>query len=158
MVARGFRVLGSLGGLALPERRGAARAAEVVEVTIPPKPEFVSVARLTTATVAARQSFTYDEIEDLKIAVSEACTALMVSGTDGAPLTIRLALEARALEIRIETKGPGVELVATPPRTTEPLDETRLGVFLMQCLVDEVEVRRSPEGTAHIRLVKRRQP
>jgi serine/threonine-protein kinase RsbW len=143
----------------LPERRGAARAAEIVEVTIPPKPEFVSVARLTTATVAARQSFTYDEIEDLKIAVSEACTALMVSGTDGAPLTLRMLLEARALEIQIETRGPGVELVAAPPRTAkEPLDETRLGVFLMQCLVDEVEVRRSPEGKAQIRLVKRRQP
>ncbi len=99
----------------MPERRGAARAAEIVEVTIPPKPEFVSVARLTTATVAARQSFTYDEIEDLKIAVSEACTALMVSGTDGAPLTLRMLLEARALEIQIETRGPGVELVAAPP-------------------------------------------
>lgn len=143
----------------MPERRGAARAAEIVEVTIPPKPEFVSVVRLTTATVAARQSFTYDEIEDLKIAVSEACTALMASGTDGAPLTLRLVLETQGLEIYIETRGPGVELVAVPPRTgKEPLDETRLGVFLMQCLVDEVEVRRSPEGKAQIRLVKRRQP
>ena len=143
----------------MPERRGAARGVEIVEVTIPPKPEFVSVARLTAATVAARQQFTYDEIEDLKIAVSEACTALMVSGTDGAALTVRLTIAARGLEIDIETLGPGVELMKVPPRTmTEPLDETRLGVFLMQCLVDDVEVRRSPEGKAQIRLVKRRQP
>ena len=143
----------------MPERRGAARAAEVVEVTIPPKPEFVSVARLTAATVAARQSFTYDEIEDLKIAVSEACTALMVSGTEGAPLTVRLALEPRALTIQIETGGPGVELVEEPAHTAkEPLDETRLGMFLMRCLVDDVEVGTSPEGKAQIRLMKRRQP
>jgi serine/threonine-protein kinase RsbW len=143
----------------LPERRGAARAAEIVEVTIPPKPEFVSVARLTAATVAARQSFTYDEIEDLKIAVSEACTALMVSGTEGAPLTVRLTLGTQALEIDIETRGPGVELVEVPSQTAkEPLDETQLGLFLMRCLVDEVEVGRSPEGRAQIRLVKRRQP
>lgn len=143
----------------MPERQGAARAAEIVEVTIPPKAEFVSVARLTTATVAAKQSFTYDEIEDLKIAVSEACTALMVSGTDGAPLTLRLTLEPQALEIDIETRGPGVELVTAASRTAKkPLDEKRLGIFLMQCLVDDVEVRRSPEGKAQIRLVKRRQP
>lgn len=142
----------------MPERRGAARAPEVVEVTIPPKPEFVSVARLTAATVAARQSFTYDEIEDLKIAVSEACTALMVSGTDRAPLTIRLTPGAQALEIEIETGGPGVELTEVPSKDTkEPLDETRLGVFLMGCLVDEVKVGKSPEGKAQIRLVKRRQ-
>ena len=142
----------------LPERQRAAKAAEIVEVTIPPKPEFVSVARLTAATVAARQLFTYDEIEDLKIAVSEACTALMVSGTDGAALTIRMTILPPGLEIDIETRGPGVELTdATPPTSKEPLDETRLGVFLMQCLVDEVEVRKGPQGKAQIRLVKRRQ-
>lgn len=140
----------------MPARRGAARAAELVEVTIPPKPEFVSIARLTAATVAARQSFTYDEIEDLKIAVSEACTALIVTGTDDTPLTLRFTWEAERLEIRIETGGPGVELAAGSPRANQPFDEARLGVFLMQCLVDEVDVRRGPQG-AELRLVKRRQ-
>lgn len=141
----------------MAERRGAARAAEVVEVTIPPKPEFVSVARLTAAAVAARQSFTYDEIEDLKIAVSEACAALIVAGTEGTPLTLQFAWESDTLEVRIETGGPGVELAAVSPQTKQPLDETRLGVFLMQCLVDEVEIGRRGQGKAGLRLVKRRQ-
>lgn len=141
----------------MPARRSAARAAEIVEVTIPPKPEFVSVARLTAATVAARQSFTYDEIEDLKIAVSEACTALLVAGTNGTPLTLRFTLEADAFEVRIETGGPGVELAPPGVRAKQPLDEARLGVFLMQCLVDDVESHKSAEGKAELRLVKRRQ-
>ena len=140
----------------MPARRSEARAADVVEVTIPPKPEFVSVARLTAATVAARQSFSYDEIEDLKIAVSEGCTALLVAGTGGAPLTLRFVLEPDALEVRIETGGPGIELAPASPRTKQPLDETRLGVFLMQCLVDDVSTNRSAEKT-ELRLVKRRQ-
>jgi serine/threonine-protein kinase RsbW len=139
------------------ERRGTRQAAETVEVTIPPKPEFLSVARLTIAAVAARQLFTYDEIEDLKIAVSEACTALILAGTAGHPLTLRFAMEADALEVRIVTAGPGVSLEAARLRTAKPLDETRLGIFLMQCLVDEVEVRRGEEGKAELRLVKRRQ-
>ena len=88
-------------------RRGTRHAAEVVEVTIPPKPEFLTVARLTAATVAARQSFTYDEIEDLKIAVSEACTALLLAGTAGHPLALRFALDGDTLEVRIVTEGPG---------------------------------------------------
>jgi serine/threonine-protein kinase RsbW len=140
----------------VPARRTTARAAEIVEVTIPPKPEFVSVARLTAAAVAARQSFTYDEIEDLKIAVSEACTALLVAGTDGAPLTLRFTLEPDVLEVRIETGGPGVELAPASPPSRRPLDETRLGVFLMQCLVDDVDASTSP-GKAGLRLIKRRQ-
>jgi len=141
----------------VPGRRRTAPAAETVEVTIPPKPEFLSVARLTAATVAARQSFTYDEIEDLKIAVSEAATALMLADTAGHPLTLRFAMEADALVIRILTDGPGVALEAARLRATKPLDETRLGIFLMQCLVDEVDIRRGEEGKAELRLVKRRQ-
>ena len=140
----------------MPERRETAREADVVEVTIPPKPEYVSVARLTAATVAARHSFTYDEIEDLKIAVSEACTAFIVRGTAGRPLTLRFAFEPDALKIGIETGGPGVVLDAAPV-ARQPMDERRLGVFLMQCLVDEVEVPTSGEGKAGLRLVKRRQ-
>ena len=98
-------------------RRGTRHAAEVVEVTIPPKPEFLTVARLTAATVAARQSFTYDEIEDLKIAVSEACTALLLAGTAGHPLALRFALDGDTLEVRIVTKGPGISLGAAGLRT-----------------------------------------
>jgi anti-sigma regulatory factor (Ser/Thr protein kinase) len=66
-------------------------------------------------------------------------------------------MDADALEVRIVTEGPGVSLEAARLRTTKPLDETRLGIFLMQCLVDEVEVRRGEEGKAELRLVKRRQ-
>ena len=137
-------------------RRGTRHAAEVVEVTIPPKPEFLTVARLTAATVAARQSFTYDEIEDLKIAVSEACTALLLAGTAGHPLALRFALDGDTLEVRIVTEGPGISLGPAGLRP-KPRDEARLGVYLMQCLVDEVAVGRGEGGKAELRLVKRRQ-
>ena len=139
----------------MPARRSPARTAETVDVTIPAKPEFVSVARLAAAAVAARRSFSYDEIEDLKIAVSEACTALIVQGTGGHPLSLRFILGSDALETRIETGGPGLDLDSTTP-ARRPLDESRLGVFLMQCLVDKVEARRE-QGRAEVRLVKRRE-
>lgn len=139
--------------------RSRATKADVVEVTIPARPEFVSVVRLTAAAVAARRGFSYDEIEDLKIAVTEACTALITSGSDPAhPMGVRFLLEPAALEVRIETRSPGVTLhdAASPGGT--PLDGNRLGVFLMQCLVDEIEARSNKEsGTAELRLVKRRQ-
>ncbi|HKV43170.1 MAG TPA: ATP-binding protein [bacterium] len=141
----------------MPGRRRTGQAAEMVGVTIPAKPDFVSVARLTAATVAARQAFSYDEIEDLKIAISEACNALILAGTSGSPLALRFGLEGATLEIRIETDGPGVELHPSPGPDKAPLDEGRLGVFLMQCLVDEVDARRTAQGKAELRLVKRRQ-
>ncbi|HXX37503.1 MAG TPA: ATP-binding protein [bacterium] len=131
--------------------------AEHVEVTIPARAEFVSVVRLTTAAVAARQGLVYDEIEDLKIAVSEACTSLITAGVAaGSALVVRFALGRRALEVSIDGYGPGIVLDAGAPDGNVPLDESRLGVFLMQCLVDEVEARRDvAAGTAGVRLVKR---
>jgi serine/threonine-protein kinase RsbW len=43
-----------------------------INLKLPAKPEYVSVVRLTTAAIANRLGFCIDEIEDLKVAVSEA--------------------------------------------------------------------------------------
>lgn len=139
--------------------RRRAEHADAVEVRIPSKPAFVSVARLTAAAVAARLSFTYDEIEDLKIAVGEACTALILSGNSANhPITLRFVPEAEALEVRIETQGPGLDLDVAPAQGKRPLDQRRLGLFLMKCLVDKVDAHHSEEhGTSELRLLKRRQ-
>jgi serine/threonine-protein kinase RsbW len=130
-----------------------------VEVTIPARPEFISVVRLTAATVAARQGFTYDEIEDLKVAVGEACTALLVSSSAPAhPMTVRFVLAPDSLDVRVAAHSRGVTLSTSGASPGALLDEARLGVFLMQCLVDEVEARHNGEsGKAELRLVKRRQ-
>ena len=148
----------------MPARKSSQRKTpgpepEVVDVTIPARPEFVSVVRLATATIAARQGFTYDDIEDLKVAVGEACTALIVSGSDlPHPMTVRFVLAPEALEVRVAARSAGVTLHKAASPDQVPLDETRLGIFLMQCLVDEVESRHNGEsGRAELRLVKRRQ-
>jgi serine/threonine-protein kinase RsbW len=142
---------------------GAVPGGDSVEVTIPARPEFVSVARLAAATVAARQGFTYDEIEDVKLAVGEACASLIVSGTDqGHPMKIQFLLVPEALEIRVEAKGPGVILPLPAARRGPaseglPIDESRMGIFLMQCVVDEcVALHDETSGIAELRLVKRR--
>jgi len=135
----------------------AARGAERVDVAIPARAEFVSVARLTAAAVAARQGFTYDEVEDLKIAVSEACTSLITAGADvGAPLAVQFALGRNALTVTVEAHGATIALAPAARGNDEPLDEGRMGMFLMQCLVDEVEILRNDEAeTTAVRLVKR---
>lgn len=126
---------------------------ETVDLRIPAKPEYISVARLATSAIAVHHAFSYDEIEDLKIAVSEACTALMASGaTEGIPIALRFSPQRSAL---------AVSITATVPEPTAPSgerslsDDPTLGVFLMQCLVDEV--RRVDQGGNHsFRLLKRR--
>ena len=47
---------------------------DVVELRVPCKAEWVALARLSVAAVASRLHFSIDEIEDIKLAVAEACT------------------------------------------------------------------------------------
>jgi serine/threonine-protein kinase RsbW len=51
------------------------------ELRLPAETAYVSVLRMTTAGIAARLDFTLDDIEDLRIAVGEAC-ALVLDGAD----------------------------------------------------------------------------
>jgi serine/threonine-protein kinase RsbW len=52
-----------------------------VELCLPAENAYVSVLRMTTAGLAARLDFTLDDIEDLRMAVGEAC-ALVLEGAD----------------------------------------------------------------------------
>jgi len=47
---------------------------DYIEMKIPAKPDYVGVIRLTLSGIASRMGFTYEEIEDIKIAISEATT------------------------------------------------------------------------------------
>src|SRR5690625_2940891 len=47
---------------------------DYIEMKLPAKSDYVSVARLTASGIANRMGFDYEAIEDLKVAVSEAST------------------------------------------------------------------------------------
>jgi serine/threonine-protein kinase RsbW len=135
---------------------------QTVDLRIPPRPEYVSVARLTAAAVAAGQAFTFEEIEDLKVAVSEACNVLIGSQRgSGDPIALHFVEEADALAISVETQdsGAGSRVVfpdlRSPGRRNEAAADARaLGLFLMQCLVDEVR-RIDGDGGIALRLRKK---
>jgi serine/threonine-protein kinase RsbW len=135
---------------------------ETIDLQIPSRPEYISVARITTAAVAARNDFTYEEIEDLKVAVSEACNVIIHSqGDSGVPIALHFVKAEDALDISIEARhsGAGSPLPFPGARSAGRRDELAndaraLGVFLMQCLVDEVR-RIDGDGGIALRLRKK---
>src|SRR5512141_3495133 len=50
---------------------------DTVELRVPADPAYLAVLRTATAGLAARLDLTLDEIEDLRIAVDEACALLL---------------------------------------------------------------------------------
>src|SRR6185295_851781 len=65
---------------------------DAVEIRLPADSAFLSVLRTATAGLAARLDFTLDEIEDLRIAVDEACAMLLPHAIETAQLTCRFEL------------------------------------------------------------------
>ena len=72
---------------------GSAR--DVVVLKLPAVGAYLSVLRTATAGLAARLDFTLDEIEDLRIAVDEACAMLLPAAVPGADLEVRVRARPR---------------------------------------------------------------
>lgn len=138
--------------------------AAVVTLTIPCAPEYVGTARLTILGVASRMGFSYDLIEDIRLAVGEACTNAIErnGGRNGqggdATLTIRSHVEASHLVIEVEDQVSGAAATATdveaPAGTIDGMNSQELGALLMEILVDEVSVESLAGGGTRVRLVK----
>ena len=83
-------------------------SSDLVELRVPADPAYLTVVRTASAGLAARLDLTLDEIEDLRIAVDEACTLLLDPAADDAQLTAVFRLGDGTLEV--EVRGPAREL------------------------------------------------
>ena len=122
-----------------------------VTVTVPARPEFVHVLRSVVATVAARADLTYDEIDDLRLAVDEACAQLLALPAASMTLAMKLAaLDDGGLVVVVTSDA---ESPAWPP----PGAERTLTWQVLAALADEARFE-EVEGHPALRLIKRRQP
>lgn len=133
-----------------------------LELSVPPRPEYVSLVRLVVASFAgARRSLIEDRLDDVKLAVSEACTnafeAQAKMGNNDL-VTVRVYEGDDRMEIHIIDHGTGFdpeELKAHPP-VTDPdrLNfERGLGIPLIRNLVDDVSFEPVPGGGTRVRAV-----
>ncbi|WP_372734094.1 ATP-binding protein [Nocardioides sp.] len=86
----------------MSERNVQRQTRADVEFRMPADSAFVAVLRTTAASVAARLDFTIDDIEDLRMAVGEACALVLTMADEGADLTSRFFFEAGVLTLRIQ--------------------------------------------------------
>ncbi len=75
-----------------------------VDVRMPADGAYLSVLRTATAGLAARLDFTLDEIEDMRIAVDEACAMLLSQAIPGSDLDCGFMLGLDAMTIRVSVR------------------------------------------------------
>jgi serine/threonine-protein kinase RsbW len=74
---------------------------DVVTVKLPADSAYLSVLRTATAGLTARLDFNLDEIEDLRIAVDEACAMLLAQAVPGTDLTCEFELTDDAMSVAV---------------------------------------------------------
>lgn len=84
---------------------------DVVLLSVPADGEYLSVLRTATAGLAARLHFALDDIEDLRIAVDEACAMLLAIARPSADMSCRFAVTEDALSVEVTVPAvPGAKL------------------------------------------------
>jgi anti-sigma regulatory factor (Ser/Thr protein kinase) len=122
-----------------------AKDAEV-RLSIPASPEFLRLARLAAAGLASRMGFTYDVVEDLRIAIDELCFSLV--GNSGRPGTIALRYWMQDDALVVEGVGQFDDGMGTSPALS-PLSQQ-----ILTAVVDEHELTIGKDGP-EFRLLKR---
>ena len=104
---------------------------ETIKMEIASNPQYVSIVRLTTSGIANKVGFCLDDIEDMKVAVSEACTNAIKHSSDN-KFSVEYTIFEDGLTIKIVDSGKGYDVDAVDkPNLKEP-KESGLGLFIIQ--------------------------
>jgi serine/threonine-protein kinase RsbW len=128
-----------------------------LELAFPPRPEYVSTARHTVAALARLHELSDEVVEDIKLAVSEACTsAVVASSREASPHPVRLAafVDGSTMVIEVQEAGEiaGDGDADSEIETDEGPFQPALSLPVLRGLVEHVEIVRKEDGRSAVRL------
>jgi serine/threonine-protein kinase RsbW len=118
-----------------------------VVVSVPARPEFMQLLRAAVGSVATRADLTYDAIDDLRIAVDEACARILSLPGSPTTLFLRITLDEAAIEVVAYTDGDTADW---PP---DRVDDS-VTAKILDALTDGVSFERVGASPA-VRVLKR---
>jgi serine/threonine-protein kinase RsbW len=105
---------------------------QTVTVKVPGAPGHLALLRQVVWTLAARQHFTLDEMDDLRMAVDEAAAQLLRHAAGG-PIQMDATLHPAHLEVALSTSVDGDDPI---------VDESTFAWQILRALANDLEVRR----------------
>ncbi len=134
--------------------------AHAITLTIPAKPEFITLGRLALTGLARSrpEPFSPEVVGDLKLALTEACTnSVRHAYANGEGLVeISYVLHPDRLVVEVRDQGGGFAPAAVDAaRDEDELAEGGLGIAIIDALADELEIGDVAGGGSRLRFVKR---
>lgn len=123
---------------------------DIIELGLPINPAYVSTARLTASSIANRMGFNIEDIEDIKAAVSEACTYLIkmhqLDKSIQNMFNIQFIIKSNALDIM---------LTAEKIKFDNIYEEDGLGILMIEALMDYISLSSKNDPNINIFMSKK---
>jgi serine/threonine-protein kinase RsbW len=130
---------------------------ETISLSLPAKAEYLHIVRLTLFGIASNIGFSFEQIEDMKVAVGEACNNVVLHAyPNKAPgmLNIQFDIEEQGLDIHVKDEGTSFDYENMIDKSATLHDKNLnditvggLGILMMQALMDDVQQVRTHHGT-----------
>jgi stage II sporulation protein AB (anti-sigma F factor) len=133
-----------------------------VKMSIQSLSENVGIARITAAAFAAQLDFTLNEIEEIKVAVSEAISNSVIHAYCGQPdgmIDFIMNLYDDKIEYIVSDAGKGIadiHLARQPSYSTDP-ERMGLGFVFMESFMDELDILSEPNQGTTVKMAKKLQ-
>ena len=116
-----------------------------IKLSFPVNAAYVSSARLTASSVANRMNFDIDEIEDIKTAVSEACTYIIKT----------LSSEARGnFEISFLLSNESIEISISAEGKLSPVPDD-MSIMMIKAMVDDFKIESGTKDLISVTMLKK---
>lgn len=127
------------------------------EIRIPCKAEFVGIVRLAMLGIASRLQFTYDEIEDIRLAVGEACIIIINKVAHSVSKNRDLIICADINSNNISISVQDIFTESEPHDCREVIDEdgdSGIALCLIELLTDEFNMVQTEDDITLIKMTK----
>ncbi|TCL64211.1 stage II sporulation protein AB (anti-sigma F factor) [Hydrogenispora ethanolica] len=126
-----------------------------LKMEFPSLPQNVGLARSIVATFAAQLEFTLSEVEEIRVAISEAVSNCVIHAYPKKPgiVQLELMIERATLTMKVKDFGKGISDIEQAKQATFSTDPERMGLGLvfMESFMDEMNISSRPqEGTTVI--------
>lgn len=125
-----------------------------VALCLPHEAESVPIIRRVVTDALATLGVTGDCIDDIRVALSEACTNVIEHAASRDEYEVGLAVDGVRCEIRVKNTGDGFDADGLTGVIPDPLSPRGRGVSIMRALMDSVEFASEPETGTIVHLVK----
>jgi serine/threonine-protein kinase RsbW len=125
-----------------------------VAVCLPKEAETVGVIRAVVKNALLSFGVTFECLDDICLALSEACTNVIDHAVPDDEYEVRIQVDEWNCALSVKNTGLGFDPQALQGVMPDPLSARGRGVAIMRAVVDELDFASEPEADTIVRLVK----